>query len=48
MRSIVGTPPAGYLIGAEHRISLGDLLQGSAIASGALKSARTLGADRFG
>src|SRR5271167_4969071 len=28
-----GTPP-GYLIGAEHRTALGDLLQGSAIASG--------------
>src|SRR5258708_30895869 len=28
-----GTPPA-YLIGAEHRTALGDLLQGSAIASG--------------
>src|SRR5271166_3848338 len=31
-----GTPPPGYLIGAEHRTALGDLLQGSAIASGAL------------
>jgi hypothetical protein len=29
-----GTPPAGYLIGAEHRTALGDLFQGSAIASG--------------
>ncbi len=29
-----GTPP-GYLIGAEHRTSLGDLLQKSAITSGA-------------
>jgi acyl-coenzyme A synthetase/AMP-(fatty) acid ligase len=29
-----GTPPPGYLIGAEHRAALGDLLQGSAIASG--------------
>ena len=29
-----GTPPSGYLIGAEHRTALGDLLQGSAIASG--------------
>jgi acyl-coenzyme A synthetase/AMP-(fatty) acid ligase len=28
-----GTPP-GYLISAEHRTALGDLLQGSAIASG--------------
>src|SRR5271166_6824519 len=28
------TPPVGYLIGAEHRTALGDLLQGSAIASG--------------
>lgn len=28
-----GTPPPGYLIGAEHRTALGDLLQGSAIAS---------------
>lgn len=32
--NVGGTPPAGYLIGAEHRIALGDLLQGSAIASG--------------
>ena len=30
-----GTPPPGYLIGAEHRTAVGDLLQGSAIASGA-------------
>src|SRR5271157_2597547 len=29
-----GMPPTGYLIGAEHRTALGDLLQGSAIASG--------------
>src|SRR5271156_2782175 len=29
-----GTPPPGYLIGAEHRTGLGDLLQGSAIATG--------------
>jgi acyl-coenzyme A synthetase/AMP-(fatty) acid ligase len=29
-----GTPPPGHLIGAEHRTALGDLLQGSAIASG--------------
>jgi acyl-coenzyme A synthetase/AMP-(fatty) acid ligase len=29
-----GTPPPGYLIGAEHRTALGDLLQESAIASG--------------
>jgi acyl-coenzyme A synthetase/AMP-(fatty) acid ligase len=29
-----GTPPSGYLIGAEHRTTLGDLLQGSAIAPG--------------
>ena len=29
-----GTPPPGYLIGAEHRTAFGDLLQGSAIASG--------------
>src|SRR6516162_11531192 len=29
-----GTPPPGYLIGAERRIALGDLLRGSAIASG--------------
>jgi len=29
-----GTPPPGYLIGTEHRTALGDLLQGSAIASG--------------
>jgi acyl-coenzyme A synthetase/AMP-(fatty) acid ligase len=29
-----GTPPPGYLIGAEQRTALGDLLQGSAIASG--------------
>jgi acyl-coenzyme A synthetase/AMP-(fatty) acid ligase len=28
------TPPVGYLIGAEHRTALSDLLQGSAIASG--------------
>jgi acyl-coenzyme A synthetase/AMP-(fatty) acid ligase len=28
------TPPIGYLIGADHRTALGDLLQGSAIASG--------------
>src|SRR5271170_138414 len=31
-----GTPPPGYLIGAEHRTALGNLLQGSALASGAL------------
>src|SRR5271155_752539 len=31
------TPPApGYLIGAEHRAAFGELLQGSAIASGAM------------
>jgi acyl-coenzyme A synthetase/AMP-(fatty) acid ligase len=30
-----GTAQPGYLIGAEHRTALGDLLQGSAIASGA-------------
>jgi acyl-coenzyme A synthetase/AMP-(fatty) acid ligase len=30
-----GTPPPAYLIGALHRTALGDLLQGSAIASGA-------------
>jgi len=29
-----GTPPTGYLIGAEHRTALGDLLSGSAIATG--------------
>ena len=29
-----GAPPPGYLIGAEHRTSLGDLLHGSAIATG--------------
>lgn len=29
-----GTPPLGYLIGAERRAALGDLLRGSAIASG--------------
>jgi hypothetical protein len=29
-----GTPP-GYLTGAEHRTAVGDLLQGSVIASGA-------------
>src|SRR6516162_11549451 len=37
LRDAIGvgrTPPVGYLIGAEHRTSLGDLLQGSAIASG--------------
>ena len=28
------TPPSGYLIGAEHRTALGDLLHGSAIATG--------------
>jgi acyl-coenzyme A synthetase/AMP-(fatty) acid ligase len=28
------TPPPGYLIGAEHRTAFGDLLQGSAIATG--------------
>ena len=32
--NVGGTPPPGYLIGAEHRTALGDLLQGSAIASG--------------
>lgn len=32
-----GTPSPGYLIGAEHRTALGDLLQGSAIASGVEK-----------
>ena len=30
---VCGTPP-GYLIGTEHRTALGDLLRGSAIASG--------------
>jgi acyl-CoA synthetase (AMP-forming)/AMP-acid ligase II len=29
-----GTPSPGYLLGAKHRTALGDLLQGSAIASG--------------
>src|SRR5262245_35984235 len=29
-----GVPPPCYLIGAEHRTALGDLLQGSGIASG--------------
>jgi acyl-coenzyme A synthetase/AMP-(fatty) acid ligase len=29
-----GTPPTGYLIGAEHRTAFVDLLQGSAIATG--------------
>ena len=29
-----GTRPSGYLIGAEHRTALGDLLPGSAIATG--------------
>lgn len=29
-----GTPPPGHLIGAEHRLALGDLLQRSAIATG--------------
>ena len=29
-----GTPPPGYLIGAEQRTALGDLPQGSAIAPG--------------
>ena len=28
------TSPPGYLIGVKHRTALGDLLQGSAIASG--------------
>src|ERR1700686_2066756 len=32
--NVGATPPAGYLIGAEHRTALVDLLQGSAIASG--------------
>src|SRR6516164_84714 len=32
--TIGGTPPPGYLLGAEHRTVLGELLQGSAIASG--------------
>jgi len=32
--NIGGTPPPGYLIGAEHRAALGDLLRASAIASG--------------
>jgi acyl-coenzyme A synthetase/AMP-(fatty) acid ligase len=32
--NVGGTPPPGYLIGAEHRTALGDLLQGSAIATG--------------
>jgi non-ribosomal peptide synthetase component F len=31
--AVGGTPP-GYLIGASHRAALGDLLQGSGIASG--------------
>src|SRR5271163_2377023 len=47
----VGTPPAGYLIGADHRISLGDLRQGSAIASAALtlrgRSVLIASADQF-
>src|SRR6516162_5651059 len=37
LRDAIGvgrTPPVGYLIGTEHRTALGDLLQGSAIASG--------------
>ena len=29
-----GTPPPGYLIGAKHRTAYGDLLHGTAIASG--------------
>ena len=44
----VGGVLSGHLIGAEHRTALVDLLQGSAIASGAEESARTLGADRLG
>ena len=32
--NVGGTPPPGYLIGALHRAALGDLLDGSAIASG--------------
>ena len=32
--NVGGTPPPGYLIGAEHRTALGDLLRGSAIATG--------------
>jgi acyl-coenzyme A synthetase/AMP-(fatty) acid ligase len=47
----VGTPPAGYLIGAEQRISLGDLRQRSAIASDALnlrgRSVLIASADQF-
>lgn len=30
-----GTTPSGYFLGAEHRVALGDLLQGSAIATSA-------------
>lgn len=47
----VGTPPAGYLIGAEHRTPLGDMLQGSVIASGGLnlrgRSVLIASADQF-
>src|SRR6516162_2212346 len=37
LRDAIGvgrTPPVGYLIGADHRVALRKLLQGSAIASG--------------
>jgi acyl-coenzyme A synthetase/AMP-(fatty) acid ligase len=47
----VGTPPAGYLVGVDHRISLGALRQGSAIASAALnlrgRSVLIASADQF-
>jgi hypothetical protein len=43
-----GTLPPGYLIGAEHRTALVDLLQGSAIAPGVENLRQTLGADRLG
>ena len=43
-----GTAPSGNLIGAEHRVTLRDLLQGSAIASGVEDLLKTIGADRLG
>ncbi len=46
--NVGGTPPSGYLIGAEHRTALGELVEGSAIASGVRESAWTLGADCLG
>src|ERR1700677_380715 len=46
-----GTSPPGYLIGAEHRTVLGDLLQASAIATGVAnlrgRSVLIASADQF-